>query len=134
MERATKNLVGLTEHPLVTWMKEFMDSKVYPMFTYKNEAYGDSYTWDYNIMQIARRQFPDLYKTNPYKAAAKVCMTLKDKHEIALSKDFLCNESDSRVVDCLVYSLFIAKFQDDAIRYEMQKQNTQGTDVKGGTV
>lgn len=61
-------------------------------------------------------------------------MTLKDKHEIALSKDFLCNESDSRVVDCLVYSLFIAKFQDDAIRYEMQKQSTQGTDVKGGTV
>lgn len=40
MERATKNLVGLAEHPLVTWMKEFMDSKVYPMFTYKMRLTG----------------------------------------------------------------------------------------------
>lgn len=126
MDKPIKDPTSTPNHPLVTWMKSFMETEVYPMFNYKNQAYGTDQTWDYNIMQIAQRQFPDLYKENPYKAAAKVCMVLKDKHEIALSKDFLCNESESRVIDCLVYSLFIAKFQLEAISYETNTEDRQG--------
>lgn len=110
------------------WIPVCINSLILPKFTTKNKAYSRGADEWHNIRQMAARNFPEEFTTDPFTAMARVCGLVKDKHEVTLAKSINVPEGDDRLIDCVIYDLFrlrLKLLRDSVLAQQEEKENRQ---------
>lgn len=106
MTNAKKDILLDPEVSNVDWIKECVEKLVLPQFVGKNKSYANNTDEWHNIRQMAARNFPAQYATDPWAAMARVCTIVKDKHDVALARSINVPEAQDRLRDCIIYDFF----------------------------
>lgn len=106
MTNVKKDTLYNPEISNLEWIKECVDKLILPQFANKNKSYANGVDEWHNIRQMAARNFPAQYATDPWAAMARICTIVKDKHEVALARSINVPEAEDRLRDCLVYDFF----------------------------
>lgn len=92
------------------FIREYLDTKILPLFATKSGAYnvnGDEFG---TIRSIAAKHLPEMYEDNQWEAMIKVVDILLEKHLSAIAKGPSVFEYEERLRDLLIYTFFKCRF------------------------